>query len=133
MPQVLREIDKHEEEQAEETPPLLEITFCIFLDAQTTATSKTGVVTFWHGRTGAIWSVFNWVQSKKIKLEFNQIGDKGCAYLAKAQWKHLKKLTIGMSNARPEANLIEERGCAYLSRAFWTSLEQLLLCTTVLI
>lgn len=54
--------------------------------------------------------------------DFNEIGDRGCHYLSKANWTHLKVLILG-------SNSISDGGCKTLSQGNWSYLRQLDLST----
>ena len=55
------------------------------------------------------------------------IGDKGCRYLASAQWVNLKELDLS-NDCLLGKNYFGDQGCKYLVSAKWRSLKEIKLC-----
>jgi hypothetical protein len=58
-------------------------------------------------------------------LDFNNIGYRGCSYLAKMTWDNLQTLNIGTIYLESAVNNIADKGCRYLATTNWANLQSL--------
>lgn len=54
----------------------------------------------------------------------NKIGDIGCKYLSKGDWRSLRTLNLGIKIDNKDFNSIRDAGCEHLSKANWKNLEE---------
>ena len=63
---------------------------------------------------------YNWVD----KTDENQITEKGCHYLSKAEWK-LREIYLSTYFNTQDQNKIGDRGCGHICRASWPEIKSI--------
>ena len=83
------------------------------------------------------WSKHNGETSRKFASVFlnwkdcNDISEKGCNYISKAQWKMLQHLNLSICFINVGLNKIQHQGCGNILKADWPELRKIYICTSL--
>lgn len=69
---------------------------------------------------------------KYFNIEKNNIGEKGCYYLAKTNWNKFQYLDLSNQKLNVAENNIKRMGCVHLVKANWPNLKILYLCRNII-
>ena len=71
-----------------------------------------------HGRALNCWLMYLcW------NVAHNKVGDSGCKFLSRANWRNMKVIKLGRIGFTKEFNQINDNCCRYLSKAAWKKLK----------